>query len=37
MQATVAYFAARYIGKHPRLYDGSWQDWSRREEFPIAK
>lgn len=37
MQATVAYFAARYVGKHPRLYDGSWQDWSRRSEFPIEK
>ncbi|MCC6591364.1 MAG: sulfurtransferase [Bryobacterales bacterium] len=37
MQATVAYFASRYIGLHPRLYDGSWQDWSRRTEFPVEK
>ena len=36
MQATVAYFAASYLGMAPRLYDGSWQDWSRRAELPIA-
>lgn len=34
-QATVLYFAARYLGLDARLYDGSYQDWSRRTEFPI--
>ena len=27
-QATVGYFAARYVGLKPKLYDGSFQDWS---------
>ncbi len=35
-QATVVYFAARYLGYDVRLYDGSFQDWSRRAELPVA-
>jgi CubicO group peptidase (beta-lactamase class C family) len=34
-QATVIYFAARYQGLDARLYDGSFQDWSRRPELPV--
>lgn len=34
-QATVIYFAARLLGRDVRLYDGSWDEWSRRSELPI--
>ena len=34
-QATVPYFVARYLGLQPRLYDGSFQDWSARTELPV--
>jgi thiosulfate/3-mercaptopyruvate sulfurtransferase len=34
-QATVLYFVARYLGLQARLYDGSFQDWSRRSELPV--
>ncbi len=34
-QATVLYFVARYLGLPVRLYDGSFQDWSRRAELPL--
>jgi thiosulfate/3-mercaptopyruvate sulfurtransferase len=34
-QATLLYFAARYIGLEPRLYDGSFQDWASRPDFPV--
>jgi thiosulfate/3-mercaptopyruvate sulfurtransferase len=33
-QATVVYFAARYLGYDARLYDGSWEDWSAHRELP---
>lgn len=35
-QASVVYFAAKYLGYEVRLYDGSFQDWSRRAELPVA-
>lgn len=35
-QATVVYFAARYLGYDPKLYDGSFQDWSRRADLPVT-
>jgi thiosulfate/3-mercaptopyruvate sulfurtransferase len=34
-QATLLYFAARMLGRDVRLYDGSFQDWSRRTELPV--
>lgn len=34
-QATVVYFAARLLGRDARLYDGSWDEWSRMPELPI--
>jgi len=34
-QATVVYFAARLLGRDARVYDGSWDEWSRRSELPI--
>lgn len=34
-QATVVYFVARLLGRDARLYDGSWDEWSRRSELPI--
>jgi len=35
-QATLLYFVARYLGLSARLYDGSFQDWSRRFELPVV-
>jgi thiosulfate/3-mercaptopyruvate sulfurtransferase len=37
MQASYLYFVARYLGYTPRLYDGSFADWSRRPGLPIAR
>ena len=34
-QATAVLFAARAIGHPVLLYDGSYQDWSRRAELPV--
>jgi thiosulfate/3-mercaptopyruvate sulfurtransferase len=36
-QATVAYFDARRLGYDVRLYDGSFQQWSRHTEVPVAR
>jgi thiosulfate/3-mercaptopyruvate sulfurtransferase len=33
-QATVIYFVARYLGYDARLFDGSWEDWSKHTELP---
>ncbi len=35
-QATVVYFAARYLGYDARLYDGSWEDWTDHADFPAT-
>jgi thiosulfate/3-mercaptopyruvate sulfurtransferase len=34
-QASLVYFVARYLGYDARLYDGSFEDWSRRPELPV--
>ncbi len=34
-QATAVLFAARTLGHPVLLYDGSFQDWSRRTELPV--
>ena len=37
MQASFAYFVARYLGYETRVYDGSFMDWSQREELPVER
>jgi 3-mercaptopyruvate sulfurtransferase SseA len=32
----MTYFAARLLGYPTRIYDGSYQDWARRQ-FPTKK
>jgi thiosulfate/3-mercaptopyruvate sulfurtransferase len=36
-QASLLYFVARYLGYSAHLYDGSFEDWSRRSELPVEK
>jgi thiosulfate/3-mercaptopyruvate sulfurtransferase len=35
MQATVVFFSARLAGRTVRLYDGSFEEWSSRTDFPV--
>lgn len=37
MQASYAYFVARYLGYPARMYDGSFVDWSRHAELPVER
>ena len=36
-QASLLYFVARYLGYEAHLYDGSFEDWSRRPELQVVK
>ena len=36
-QATVVYFAAKRLGYTARMYDGSWDEWSRKDDLPAEK
>jgi len=36
-QASATLFAARALGHPVLLYDGSYEDWSKRPELPVAK
>jgi len=35
MQASLLYFAARYLGYDARMYDGSFEEWSNRKDLPV--
>src|SRR5437016_5254780 len=35
-RATVLYFTAKMLGYNAKMYDGSWEDWSRHKELPIV-
>jgi thiosulfate/3-mercaptopyruvate sulfurtransferase len=35
-QASLLFLAARYVGIKPSLYDGSFEDWSSRDDTPIV-
>lgn len=37
MQASHAYFVARYLGFRPKMYDASYIDWSRRPQLPVER
>jgi len=34
-RATVIYFTAKMLGYDAKMYDGSWEDWSHRQDLPI--
>ncbi len=37
VQASHLYLVARHLGFEVRMYDGSYVDWSRRAELPVAR
>jgi thiosulfate/3-mercaptopyruvate sulfurtransferase len=34
-QASLIYFVAKYLGYDARMYDGSFEEWSSKEEMPV--
>jgi thiosulfate/3-mercaptopyruvate sulfurtransferase len=36
MQATVVYLAAKLLGHDAAVYDGSFEDWSKRTDMPVV-
>ncbi|MEP7382513.1 MAG: rhodanese-like domain-containing protein [Gemmatimonadota bacterium] len=36
MQASLLYYAARRLGYHARIFDGSWEEWSKKAELPVV-
>lgn len=36
MQASALYVAARLLGYDAAVYDGSWEEWSKKSELPIV-
>lgn len=37
VQASFLYFVARYLGYRPRMYDGSFIEWSEMAELPVER
>lgn len=37
VQASHAYFVARYLGFRPKMYDASYIDWSRLAQLPVER
>jgi thiosulfate/3-mercaptopyruvate sulfurtransferase len=37
IQASFAYFVARYLGYDTKMYDASFIDWSSRSDLPVER